>query len=374
MCNYRRGHSTCVTLSEGNPPVTTEFSPEVIELLSQRVISVITTLLPTGDPHSVIAGVVLDGDQLVSHTGPAARRLRNLRADPRINVIAVDPHNPMKYVEVRGTATLQEISNQQQRHARFEEHATKYGLPKEAGEIGQGVQVVQIRIKPHKVNFFDLQRSPMGPATQQQRRRLAPPGGGADPVDAAPIEADGIVRAESDGQWIEFSRSVRASAQAVWAALTDPRRLVLWQHPVEFLPELRLGATIFAQLNPQARAVALGKVTELDEPRRFGFRWTTNNPLLPPEFGISYVNDGDTLRVRSGPFPGGPGAVLLAASIHIHLDHLNIAIDTPDRDLPAPPWPQISVVTRSGRMQATARAYLDKHPKLAPTDVEPPTG
>lgn len=154
--------------------MTIKFSPEVIELLSHRVIAVVTTLQPNGDPHSVIAGVVLEGDQLVSHTGPSARRLRNLRADPRINVIAVDPHNPMKYVEVRGTATLQEISDQQHMQARFREHASKYGLPDEAGEIAPGVEVVQIRITPHRINFFDLQRSQMGPATQQRRRGVAP--------------------------------------------------------------------------------------------------------------------------------------------------------------------------------------------------------
>jgi PPOX class probable F420-dependent enzyme len=351
--------------------IVTVFSAPVIDLLDNRVIAMITTLMPNGDPHSVIAGVTRDGDQLVSHTGPAARRLRNLRNDPRINVVAVDPANPMKYMEVRGTATLLEISGQKQMQGRFKEHAQKYALPEEAGEIAEGVRVVQIRITPHKVNFFDLQRSQMGPAAQQQRptgtpAAASPASGGVDSAAATPISPDGVVRPRHDGQWIEFSRPIMRPAQAVWAALTDPRRLVLWQHPVEFIPELRAGATIYAQLNPQAGAVALGAVIELDEPRRFAFRWTTNNPQLPPDFEISYVIDGDELRVRSGPFPEGPGAVLLAASFHIHLDHLATAIDTPHDELRTPPWPQVSVVTRSGLMQATARAYLNKYPELAP--------
>ncbi|MCV7015226.1 pyridoxamine 5'-phosphate oxidase family protein [Mycolicibacterium madagascariense] len=99
----------------------------------------------------------------------AARRLGNLRHDPRIDVLAVDPVNPMRYVEIRGTATLQEISDDQSKLGPLKEHAEKYALPEEAARIPAGVHVAQIRITPHKVNYFDRQRSQMGPATQQVR-------------------------------------------------------------------------------------------------------------------------------------------------------------------------------------------------------------
>jgi uncharacterized protein YndB with AHSA1/START domain len=174
--------------------------------------------------------------------------------------------------------------------------------------------------------------------------------------------ADGRVYDDGDGRWIEFERQVPFAPDAVWAALTDPRRLVLWQHPVEFIPELRLGATIYAHLNPQAKAVALGKVIELERPRKFAFRWTTNNAQLPPEFVIEYSLEKDRLHVRSGPFTEDHGVVLLASSFHIHLDHLATAIATPAADLPHPPWPHSSVVTRSGMMPAVSRAYMAKYP------------
>ena len=324
------------------------FAPEVHEILNKRASAVITTLLPDGSPHSCVAGVVLDGDELVSHTSPTARRLGNLRSDPRINVVVVDPDNPRRYVEVRGTATLHEGDGEDLRD-RFKTQAKKYGLPREAGEISAGVEVVQIRVKPSKVNYFDFAPNQMGPAAAQR-----------PPSDLPTIVADGRVYDDEEGRWIEFERPVPFQPDAVWAALTEPRRLVLWQHPVEFLPDLRLGATIHAQLNPQAKAIALGKVIELDAPRRFAFRWTTTNPQLPPEFIIAYsVNDG-VLRVRSGPFGPNDGVLLLAASFHIHLDHLATAITTPEPDLPSPPWPDISVVTRSGLMQAVARQYAAK--------------
>ena len=75
----------------------------------------------------------------------------------------------------------------------------------------------------------------------------------------------------------------RSAPEAVFDALTNPRRLVLWEHPVEYFPRLEVGATIFARLNMEVGAVALGKIIEVDPPRAFAFRWTTNNPMLPPE-------------------------------------------------------------------------------------------
>ncbi|MFE1961035.1 TIGR03618 family F420-dependent PPOX class oxidoreductase [Streptomyces sp. NPDC059479] len=145
------------------------FSEEVVALLSKRVTGVITTLLPDGSPHSVIAGVVIEGDELVSHTGPGARRLENLRADPRINVIAIDPETPMRYLEVRGTAVIEETKGADLVQT-FKDHAEKYDLPEEAGKVAPEATVVKIRVTPKKIGYHDLDPSRMGPERLQNRR------------------------------------------------------------------------------------------------------------------------------------------------------------------------------------------------------------
>jgi uncharacterized protein YndB with AHSA1/START domain len=182
---------------------------------------------------------------------------------------------------------------------------------------------------------------------------------------------DGTIVKDPDGYWIEFHRPVSHPPNEVWAALTDPRRLVIWEHPVEYFPKLQVGATIYAHLNYQVNAIALGKVTEVQPPRVFSFRWTTNNPMLPPEFNLRYeLNNEQVLSIRSGPFAPGNGALHLLASIHIHLDHLDEAITMPEEDLPKEPWPEVSVVTRSGRFPDIARQYMEKfsheYPELIP--------
>jgi uncharacterized protein YndB with AHSA1/START domain len=154
----------------------------------------------------------------------------------------------------------------------------------------------------------------------------------------------------------------------VWAALTEPRRLAVWQHPVEYLPELRTGATIYAHLNYEVDAIALGKILRVDPPSVFAFRWTTNNPMLPPEFTLEYRLRDGALHIRYGPFGPEHGIIGLLVSLHIHLDHLDEAIITPADQLPDEPWPRASVVTRSGRMRQMYEKYAadirPAHPEL----------
>jgi hypothetical protein len=61
--------------------------------------------------------------------------------------------------------------------------------------------------------------------------------------------ADGEIVKDDEGYWIVFERQLNHSPEAIWAALTEPRRLAAWEHPVEYFPELREGATIYALLN-----------------------------------------------------------------------------------------------------------------------------
>jgi PPOX class probable F420-dependent enzyme len=338
-------------------------TPEAVELLGKPGNAVFCTLMPDGTPQATVAGILVDGNELVAHTAPRMQRVKNLRADPRITVVVVDPDDPKRYVEVRGVATLRECSPEDVGPL-FKAQAEKYGLPVQAGRLPPGMTVVQVRIKPVKVNYMEFTFARMGPKTGQ----ASGPGPGAG--------ADGVVARDGEGYWIEFSRRYDHEAAAVWAALTEPRRLALWEHPVQYFPRLELGATIYANLNFEAGAVALGKITELDPPRAFGFRWTTNNPMLPPEFGLRFVFGEDRiLRVRSGPFQASHGVVPLMASMHIHLDHLGAAITAPEAELASEPWPEKSVVTRSGRMMEMARVYGKKaaaeHPELPASPPRP---
>ena len=62
--------------------------------LQQRQIARVTTIGPDGYPHTVPIWYILDGNDIVITTGPAARKVKNVRANPK-GAVAVggDPVN-----------------------------------------------------------------------------------------------------------------------------------------------------------------------------------------------------------------------------------------------------------------------------------------
>jgi PPOX class probable F420-dependent enzyme len=141
-------------------------SADVVALLGKPAIAVFGTLLPDGGPQATVAGFVVDGDQLVTHTGIGVQRVKNLRIDPRINVLVVDPDNPLRYVEVRGIAELRECTAADIGPL-FKAQAEKYGLPEHVGQVREGTRVTQIQITPTKVNYQAFEPVRMGPQSRQ---------------------------------------------------------------------------------------------------------------------------------------------------------------------------------------------------------------
>jgi uncharacterized protein YndB with AHSA1/START domain len=342
------------------------FSPEALDLLGSGATGVLTILLPDGTPHSVVANVELDGGELVSSTRSAARRLTTRMGSSAISVVVVDPEDAMHWVEVRGIARVSSGASEKLR-----DDGTPHGRTpskiETSGQLAQEIAVEQIRIQPTKVTYHrpdPLQPVPIiarGESRQDDEKR--PRGTQTDPSLPQTV-ADGEITEDEAGLWVEFGREISHSPEEVWPALTDPQRLMIWQHPVQFLPWLRVGATIYARLSRQANVFALGKVTELTYPTTFSFRWTTNNMTLPPDFTIAYMFEDGVLRVRSGPFDHEHGFLLLAAALHIQLDNVEKAITAHEDDLAKPTLQRESVVSSSGLLGPIARSYYKKYPEF----------
>lgn len=75
------------------------------QLLDGRVIITLTTVQPDGSPQSSPVWVKRDGDDLLVSTTTNRRKYLNIRQDPRVTVLVVDPEQPYSYAEVRGSVT-----------------------------------------------------------------------------------------------------------------------------------------------------------------------------------------------------------------------------------------------------------------------------
>jgi PPOX class probable F420-dependent enzyme len=77
-------------------PVTHE------DLLLRPVYGVLSTIMPDGQPQSSLVWVDYDGTYLLLNTTLERQKCRNMRANPRVSLLVVDPDNTARWVEVRG--------------------------------------------------------------------------------------------------------------------------------------------------------------------------------------------------------------------------------------------------------------------------------
>jgi PPOX class probable F420-dependent enzyme len=76
------------------------------DLLDRPICGVLTTLLPDGQPHSCLVWVDVEGDCPRVNTTLQRQSGRDLRADPRVSLLIVDPDNTGRFIQVRGDAEL----------------------------------------------------------------------------------------------------------------------------------------------------------------------------------------------------------------------------------------------------------------------------
>jgi PPOX class probable F420-dependent enzyme len=75
------------------------------ELLDGPVVVSLVTLMPDGRPQATPVWAKLDGNDVLINTAVGRQKDKNLRANPCVTVLAIDPENPYNWIEVRGTVT-----------------------------------------------------------------------------------------------------------------------------------------------------------------------------------------------------------------------------------------------------------------------------
>jgi PPOX class probable F420-dependent enzyme len=84
-----------------------EFPESFRALLQSPGVCVLSTLEPNGGPQTSAVWYLLDDDgKLKMSLNGARRKVQNMLRDNKISVIFVDPENPHRNLELRGTADL----------------------------------------------------------------------------------------------------------------------------------------------------------------------------------------------------------------------------------------------------------------------------
>ena len=75
---------------------------KVLDLLRNRGITYVATLMPDGSPQLTQTWVDTDGEFVIINTVDGHQKVRNIRRDPRVAVTVADPADPTDFVQLRG--------------------------------------------------------------------------------------------------------------------------------------------------------------------------------------------------------------------------------------------------------------------------------
>jgi hypothetical protein len=89
------------TYSEENPMAET--IPDAFrDLIDGPVFAVLTTLARGGRPQSSVMWCNAEDGYILINTTRERQKYTNMRRDPRVTLVAYDPKNPYRYIEIRG--------------------------------------------------------------------------------------------------------------------------------------------------------------------------------------------------------------------------------------------------------------------------------
>lgn len=72
------------------------------DLIDGAYIVALTTILPDGQPHTTPVWCNRQGDVIYINVMKGFRKEKNMRLNPHVTLLAYDPRNPIRNIEIRG--------------------------------------------------------------------------------------------------------------------------------------------------------------------------------------------------------------------------------------------------------------------------------
>lgn len=126
-----------------------------LDLLTRPIHGVLTTLMPDGQPQSSLVWCDYDGECACVNTSRERQKGKNMKADPRVTLLVVDPENTARYIEIRGDAELVEdgaLAHLDAITRAYTPHPCYYGYVFPAAKQQQETRVIA-RIKARKITL-----------------------------------------------------------------------------------------------------------------------------------------------------------------------------------------------------------------------------
>ncbi|MFI7056067.1 PPOX class F420-dependent oxidoreductase [Streptosporangium canum] len=119
-------------------------------LLDDANPAVLATVNPDGSPQTSVVWVAQDGGDLLISSAAGRRKVTNMERDARVSLTVYDRANPLRYLEVRGTATVTEDLGRKLAVALAKQYEGP-GAGEEYLELPPEVVRVVVRVTPQRL-------------------------------------------------------------------------------------------------------------------------------------------------------------------------------------------------------------------------------
>jgi len=127
------------------------------DLLEKPVVVILSTVSAEGKPYAVAVWRRWDGEFVRITSDPNNRKHKNILANPNVSVLALDPQNPYRFLEIGGVVesietegALEELDRQTQLYMGKEKY---YGNVEPAEREAENKSII-FKIKPSRVVKF----------------------------------------------------------------------------------------------------------------------------------------------------------------------------------------------------------------------------
>ena len=130
------------------------------DLLRRPICGVLTTLGRDGGPQSSLVWVAFDGETVTVNTTEERQKARNLRRDPRLSLLVVDPDDTSRFIQIRGEAELDRTDARSHLDAltrKYTRHPACDGFVYGTERAGHETRVV-CRIHPRRITLDAIHR------------------------------------------------------------------------------------------------------------------------------------------------------------------------------------------------------------------------
>ena len=122
----------------------TELTEAERDFLENPFVGVVTTLQADGSPQSTVVWVDVDDEGISINTAYRRVKPRNLKHDPRLSLVVVDPRDAYRWFKVMGTGRLVDEGADEQ----IDRLSKKYTGREKYASRQPGEKRVTVRIEP----------------------------------------------------------------------------------------------------------------------------------------------------------------------------------------------------------------------------------